>query len=377
MDNDKLLSPHISYKSILEQIQDGIFIADRDLRVQYWNQGAERLLGYRKEEVVGTFCLESRLLCDQFAPNPEECIGSRCPLMHAIHAGFSGTFPHLLSVRTKHGDSVPVSVNVGPIHDDSGQVAGGICVFRDMREEYRQKQLAGEIQRRMVTTGSFERNGLFIETVFHPVDETGGDFIETFFLDDGSLFATSSDATGHGISAALFTMIYKSLLHASLAGCRTPGKLLELINEKFLQTSTVDGFYLTASIVRINPDDRTGLYASAGHPPAMTFHRHNGGYALKEVLDNHAFMIGIVDGLTCTEQEFALEPGEFMILASDGIFEADGPDGKPMGRQGIIDFFADYTGHLPAQDLFGRLLRASPYGELADDASIVCVGPLA
>jgi sigma-B regulation protein RsbU (phosphoserine phosphatase) len=172
-------------------------------------------------------------------------------------------------------------------------------------------------------------------------------------------------------------MIYKSLLHASLAGCRTPGKLLELINEKFLQTSTVDGFYLTASIVRFNPHERTGLYASAGHPPAMTFHRNNGGYVLKEVLDNHAFMIGIVDGLTCTEQQFALEPGEFMILASDGIFEADGPDGKPMGRQGIIDFFAEYTGHLPAQDLFGRLLRASPYGELADDASIVCVGPLA
>ena len=82
----------------------------------------------------------------------------------------------------------------------------------------------------------FTRNGVRVETLFTPVDEIGGDFLEAFFLDDHTLIATMADATGHGISASLFTMAYKTLLH-SPSPCTRPGQVLEHVNSGFLESA--------------------------------------------------------------------------------------------------------------------------------------------
>ena len=88
-----------------------------------------------------------------------------------------------------------------------------------------------------------------VDTLFEPVDEIGGDFLEAFFLDERTLIATLADATGHGISASLFTMVYKTLLHASFALHRDPGKVLEQVNRGFLESAGIDGYYIGACLV--------------------------------------------------------------------------------------------------------------------------------
>ena len=51
------------YKEVLEHISDGVYILDRDRRIQYWNVGAFRLTGYTAEELVGHYCPDYRI-CD-------------------------------------------------------------------------------------------------------------------------------------------------------------------------------------------------------------------------------------------------------------------------------------------------------------------------
>jgi sigma-B regulation protein RsbU (phosphoserine phosphatase) len=368
---NKMILPHISYHKILNQIKDGIFITDLDRKIVFWNSGAVELTGLTEQEMLNKHCYDAGGLCKKDHKGRNLCNAEICPIKRAINDGYSGIYPHLIFMETKWGQELPVSINVGPIHDLSGIVVGGICVFRDMRDEYRQRKLAGEIQKKMITLGKIRKNGIFVESLYKPVDEIGGDFLEAFFLDDKNLIATIADATGHGISASLFTVIYKTLLHSSFASFHNPAGVLEHVNRGFLQTTQIEGYYITAAIINFNPATRSGKIAFAGHPPALLFHRTGPGYTLKKELTIRSIMIGVEENIKFQEIDFFLENDDILILASDGLYEAQCSDNKPFGTEGIANFLADYQGYDMLNDLLYHLNERSLYTELMDDVSII------
>lgn len=370
------LFPNVSYRSILEQIQDGIYITNPEREIVYWNSGAEKLLGFTREDIIGRRCYDRDGPCGGGNRPPLFCSEDQCAVITAFENGFSGTYPHIVFMRRRDGSEIPVSLNIGPIRDETGTTIGGICVFRDMREEHHQRLLAGEIQRQMNISGSFTRNGVSVQAIYRPVDEVGGDIVETFFTDPGTFYASAADATGHGMSAALFTMIYRTLLRSTVDEHRSPAALLEWINARFSRTTTVEGFYLTASIVRLDPRTGSGLFASAGHPPALIFTPRGGGYELSRTLDAHSMLIGADAGTRYRDIEFTLGPGELLLLGTDGLFEAETVEGTFFGIPGIARFFIDYAGTNPAEELYAELQRASRYVNLTDDVGILVVNRL-
>ena len=374
--DDKMILPHISYHKILDQIKDGIFITDTERKIVYWNQGAEELTGFKTDEIVGEYCYDFKGLCNTDQKGLYLCELGMCPLERALLTNTSGIYPHLVFMEKKDSSELPVSINVGPIHDINGDVVGGICVFRDMCDEYRQMKLAGEIQKKMITLGKIRKNGLSIETFYNPVEEIGGDFMEAFFLDDKSLVATVADATGHGISASLFTVIYKTLLHSSFSQLHEPAEVLHNVNHGFLQTTQIEGYYLTASLIIFNPVTRRGKLASAGHPPGLIFKRSGKGYTLKRVLNIRSIMIGVNDNVTYQEIDFQIEKGEFLLLSSDGLVEAECIGDKPFGIKGIEEFLAHYHGYDVLNDMMKFLYEKSKYVELLDDVSMIKIEPV-
>ena len=140
-----------------------------------------------------------------------------------------------------------------------------------MHDEYQQRKLAVEIQKHTITPQGFTRNGVRVETLFEPVDEIGGDFLEAFFLDERTLIATLADATGHGISASLFTMVYKTLLHGAFALHREPGKVLEQVNRGFLESAGIDGYYIGACLVRYDTASGGDVTRLPGIPTGSSF----------------------------------------------------------------------------------------------------------
>lgn len=352
-------------------MQEGIFISNNESKIIYWNKGAEKLLGFSSQEILGTECSENHKLCQVDTHDTNLCLGDNCPLKKAIRQNRQQAHPNLVFMRAKDGEDIPVSVNTGPVTNADNKVVGAICVFRDMRSEYNQKILAGEIQKRMVSNEDFNKNGFFVETIYKPMEETGGDFQESFFTDEDYLYATIADATGHGISAALFTMVYKTLLHSSLTSNKLPSTLLKNINEGFSKTSSVEGYYMTACIIRIDPKTNKGKYASAGHPPALIFSKTPRGTRLKQVLEMRSFMIGTTEDPNYTGMDFKLEKDEFIVLASDGLFEAICENGQEFGLEGVIDFFERYKGTNYLEDLLFELQRRNKSSYLEDDLSIL------
>lgn len=367
--NDIPIAP-IDTGQILEQLPDGVFVTDRNYTILYWSRGAEKILKYTAEELVGQSCKSLGPLCKRDSSGNILCSTGLCPLSYALSGGFSGLYPHYVFLHSRMGLEIPVKLSLSPFKNAEGHILGSVAVFRDMSEEYAQMKLAGEIQKHMVTTKPFNIGVFRVETLFHSLEITGGDFVEAFQTDTGLLVATSADATGHGISAALFSMIYKTLFHASIRDAYSPALMLETINHNFCNTATVDGYYLTASIVVLDPTSGDGYFASAGHPTALIF-KSREGVLVPEPIQERSFMIGMIDGAHFNEQSIHLGPGDIMILASDGIYEATDMSDTPFGMEGLVGFFAD--GGRDLEELYMNLKRRKAFGELEDDISAILI----
>jgi sigma-B regulation protein RsbU (phosphoserine phosphatase) len=374
MDKDEPnLLPRLSYHSVLDQLEEGVFVTDRDMRIVYWNEAAERISGFPAESMLHTRCSDTIRVVDPAAPELSFWGGESCPLRKAIESGLAGTYPRTLFMQNGAGRLVPVSVTVAPVHDEAGAIAGGVCLFAGREEEFRQRRLAGEIQKRMVTRGQFRHGTLEVATLFEPMEEIGGDFVEAFCLHEGPLVATVADATGHGVSAALFSMIYKALLHAALAEHRSPGSVLRAVNQGFLETVSVDGFYLTACLLSLDPRSGAGRYAAGGAPPGLLFAPAGRGYRLKETIRTKSLMLGASDATEFDELAVELQAGELLLLASDGLFEAPCLDSDAFGSESVERFFAAYDGSEPLEDLFADLSEKSRDVGLRDDVSLLLV----
>lgn len=361
--------PLLSYRSVLDQLSEGLVVVDASLRILYCNQEAARMAGVAQAELLGSSCRDTLRILDPLRDSRPIWEEEPCPLAKALGSGESGSFPHLLFLRTRSASLLPVAVSVGPVRDAQGRIAGALCRFSDRSEEFRQRRLAAEIQKRMVTRGSLERGKLRVETLFKPVEELGGDFLEAFFLHDGTLIATVADAVGHGVSASLFSMIYKALLHAAFADARKPQEVLERVNRGFCSTVSIEGFYLSAVLACLDPEAATGCSSSAGHPAGLLFRPSGKGYQLREILQARTPMLGMSEQASFPPASFRLEQGEFLLLASDGLFEAEGADGRPYGVEGVQRFFAAGGGGL--EQLFEDLIGSSRYVSLKDDLSVL------
>jgi len=365
----------ITFPEFLDQVQDGLFMVDAGGAIVFWNRAAEELTGFPASAAVGRSCLDRGLLDHRTVHGESLCTAEASPLIRCMKSGVGGSVPHLILAATASGRPLPISLSVSPLHGADGAVTGAVALFRGMREEYQQRQLAIEIQKRTITSRGFVRNGVSVQTLFAPADEIGGDFLEAFFLDDHTLVATLADATGHGISASLFTMVYKTLLHASFGQARMPATVLERVNTGFLETAGMDGYYIGACLASLDTATGRGQFAAAGHPHGLIFRREGPGYRLRKELEVHAPMLGMAEEARFRQVPFELPPGDLLLMATDGIVESPCDGGGQFGVEGIVAFVGGYRGTALLDGLLGEVRRRSTGTSPVDDISAVLVAP--
>lgn len=117
------------YRVVLESLPTGVYLVDRDRRILFWNEGAEEITGYLRQEVIGRHCHDNLLMhCDE---NNALLCGVACPLLETMHDGQPREADVFL--RHKDGQRVPVRVRSVPIRDEDGQITGAAECF-DERE---------------------------------------------------------------------------------------------------------------------------------------------------------------------------------------------------------------------------------------------------
>ncbi len=115
------------YRSILENLPVAVCVVDLQQKIVLWSDGAERITGHPRHEVIGhSYAAESLLPCDQ--PGCEES-GEECPLVQAIK--MSHTVEGIGYLRHKAGYEIPVRIRAVPVHNAHGSIIGAVETFED------------------------------------------------------------------------------------------------------------------------------------------------------------------------------------------------------------------------------------------------------
>jgi PAS domain S-box-containing protein len=348
------------FRLIVEGVKDyAIFMLDPQGHIVSWNSGAERVKGYRTEEIMGRHFSVFYTEEDLERGHPEEELRI---------ATAEGTYEEEGIRVRKDGSKFWASVLITALMDQEGKLRGFAKVVRDiterkrMEEEVRrlneelenrlaqrteqlkaamtkQQEEARELQRTehelrvahliqqtLLPKSMPELEGYQIAAYYQPAREVGGDFYDFLKLEDGCLGVVVGDATGEGVPAALVMANTQSALRAvAQRGGITPGQVLAEVNE-VLYAYISPNMFVTCFYCILDPKSGTLSYANAGHD--LPYLRHGDD---AEELRARGMPLGLMPGMSYEEGEASLKQEDDVLFYSDGMVEAHDPEGQMFG----------------------------------------------
>ncbi len=159
----------------------------------------------------------------------------------------------------------------------------------------------------------------------------GGDFYDFLELpgDPARLGVVIADVSGHGVPAALFMALSRTIIRSVALAGRGPASTLMRTNELILKDSQTEMF-LTAVYAVLELETGRLIYANAGHNRPLWYHAATG-----EVTELAApgILLGAFEEIELIEERLDLAPGDALVLYTDGVTEAANPDGEMFGEE--------------------------------------------
>ena len=167
--------------------------------------------------------------------------------------------------------------------------------------------------------------GWQVSAHYRPAREVGGDFYDLIELEDGLVGLVVGDVTDKGVPAAMVMAATRSVLRAASQRVASPAAVLELAND-LLCPDMPPKMFVTCLFAVLEPSSGVLRYANAGHnlPCVRTA---TGAVELRAT----GMPLGLMPEMTYDEKEAVLEPGESLLLYSDGLVEAHDPGGDMFG----------------------------------------------
>jgi PAS domain S-box-containing protein len=189
------------FENIIDSANEGMYVTDRDRRFLVWNGAAERITGYRKQDILNRFCHDN-ILCHTDRKGTELC-RTRCPLNHAMDSGMSRG-PEIVFLRRSDGIRIPVEVKTAPLRDAAGRITGGVEIFQDVTARIEQERLLRERKAKLETVLDSIGDGLLF------LDTTG--VLSVFNHACSEMFGMSKALVGSALHALPEGMLIKKAL---------------------------------------------------------------------------------------------------------------------------------------------------------------------
>jgi serine phosphatase RsbU (regulator of sigma subunit) len=229
--------------------------------------------------------------------------------------------------------------------------------------------LAAEIQRRLLPASyTIEAGRLTVAGWLEPASRVGGDTFD-YSLDREFLYASITDAMGHGTQAALLATLVVGSLRNGRRRLASPSEQADQANRTLLEEGDAEQF-VTGQLLRVRLGDGRLELVNAGHPSPLLI--RDGAQVSLDVPDNPVFGVVETHYDTVVRQ---LQPGDRLLLVTDGFLERNAA-GVDIGR--IVATVADRHPREVVRELADRVMRATG-GDLEDDATVLCIdwyGPL-
>lgn len=215
-----------------------------------------------------------------------------------------------------------------------------------LHEELR---LAREIQQKLFPAAPLPTPGLDIAGGSFPAEATGGDYFDYIPMQDGDLAVVIGDVCGHGFGPALVMAELRAYLRALLLTRTDVGEIVQQLNQALARDT--DRF-VTFFIAKFNPVARTLVYAGAGHLPGYLIGADG---EVKARLESTGIPLGVLpDSEYTAASAQPLEPGELVVLLTDGIVEALGRNEDLFGSDRVLRLIKTHR-QRPAREILNAL----------------------
>ncbi|MFL6315041.1 MAG: PP2C family protein-serine/threonine phosphatase [Terriglobales bacterium] len=255
---------------------------------------------------------------------------------------------------------------------------GYVAAARTQRNEEqlltlnKELEIARGIQAGLLPEKGFSVAGLTTASRYVPATSVAGDFYD-FLPKDGGLGILIADVSGHGVPAALSASMVKVAITAQRDWANDPARVLSGLNS--ILCGNLQGQFVTAGYLYLDPRRGALTYAGAGHPPLLAW---RGREKKVESIEENGLMLGIFPEGAYKSMTAALEPGDRFVLYTDGIAEAPSLSGEEFGMERFKDFMTQNSGR-SAQDFCDGLIQhvaawcGSTSREQHDDLTLIVV----
>src|SRR3954471_16848232 len=215
--------------------------------------------------------------------------------------------------------------------------------------------------------------GLDLAARYVSATEVAGDFYDFLPCEGRRAGLLIADVSGHGVPAALVASMLKVATAAEIPHAASPARVLSEMNQIF--HGKLRNQFITAFCVHLDLEAGRLTWSGAGHPPALLWRGREG--KVGELARGGAVM-GRLRRAVYTEESLPLEPGDRLLLFTDGIPEALSPAGEPFGDERLQALLAAQSGGTPEQIAEALLARVAEWtgrsASFDDDLTFVVAG---
>ncbi|GAB4268811.1 MAG: hypothetical protein Kow0065_19120 [Methylomicrobium sp.] len=351
---DALIESEKRTRLIIETALNAIIIMDAYGIITDWNQRAEQVFGWSRVEAIGKNAA-MLIVPERF----------RKSLNHELQTFLRSGKSFVLNKLTeqialrKDGTEFPIELSVAPlkightyefsafIHDITSRKAAERQIRQaqvNLAIAQNEMKIAQNIQASLlpaapIVTKHFEVTGFCL-----PATQVGGDYFDYFYRDETYLDMVIADVSGHAVGPALFMVSARSALRAQAPWPASPGQTLAVLNNFLFADLNRSDYFITLFYLQYDTATHRLTYSNAGHPHPLLYKRAD--YRCSQ-LDSDGLIIGVRRNVVFEEKSLVLAEGDCLLLYTDGITEAQNPDGEFFGTERLTRFFTEYARYRP------------------------------
>lgn len=213
---------------------------------------------------------------------------------------------------------------------------GTLGIDRSEQTMAHELAMAGKIQADLLPEDAPVIRGWDIAATLAPARDTSGDFYDFIPLAPRKWGIVVADVSDKGMGAALLMAFSSTLFRTFAMRFPTlPAVTLSTISERML-SDTRGGMFITAFFGILEPHTGRLVYANAGHPPGFLITNRRGRQSI-EYLRPTGMALGVSEQARWRQRDYRMEPGDFLVLYTDGITDAQNPQGAFYQEERLLE----------------------------------------
>ena len=351
---DALIESEKRTRLIIESSLSAIVIMDSYGLIIDWNHQAEKMFGWSHHEVIGQR-LEDLIIPLRFRNAHLQ------GLKLFLHTGIGPILNQLIEhvAMRRDGSEFPVELSIAPLKLGNAYIFSGfiheITARKAAEQKIRQSEvslaiaqseikIAQQIQASLCPSTPINSDHFQVTGYCLPADKVGGDYFDYFFRNEDHLDMVIADVSGHSIGPALFMVETRSAIRTQAKRLGTPSETLTILNDFMFEDLDNADYFITLFYLQYDITTQQLCFANAGHPPPLLLTPFQSEC---RQLDAEGMILGVRKNVIFEQKSTALTKGDLILLYTDGLTEAENPDGEFFGVERLSDIFIQYAHHSP------------------------------